>query len=94
VEYYKTGGIMTEPEIFGINGSRLMIGGEAGAEAILPLTEFYRKLNEALDRKFAAVQQSQNVYVETYAYIDSDEVATRTVSKVDSRMVQNKRKGR
>jgi hypothetical protein len=94
ISWYKSGGIMTQPTAFGINGNSLMVGGEAGAEAILPLSEFYVKLNDALDKKLAAVQQNQNVYVETYTYIDSDEVATRTVSKVDSKMVQNKRKGR
>jgi hypothetical protein len=85
---------MTNPTVFGINGDSLMAGGEAGAEAILPLSEFYAKLNDVLDKKLAAVQQTQNVYVETLCYIDSDEVATRTVSKVDSKMVQNQRKGR
>ena len=38
IEWYKHGGIMTNPTVFGINGNNLMVGGEAGAEAILPLT--------------------------------------------------------
>ena len=37
VSWYKEGGIMTKPTMFGINGSSIMAGGEAGAEAILPL---------------------------------------------------------
>ena len=37
VEWYKTGGIMTSPTVFGMNGTRLMVGGEAGAEAICHL---------------------------------------------------------
>ena len=82
------------PTVFGINGNTLMAGGEAGAEAILPLAEFYTKLNNMLDRKFEAVQRMQGVYVENHTYIDSDEVASRTVSKVDSELVSNQRKGR
>lgn len=37
VSWYKDGGILTKPTIFGINGNELMAGGEAGAEAILPI---------------------------------------------------------
>ena len=94
IEWYKNGGIMTNPTVFGINGNSLMVGGEAGDEAILPLAEFYNKLNSILDKKLDAVQKSQVVYVTNHTYIDSDEIASRTVSKVDAEMVINKRKGR
>ena len=94
IEWYKNGGIMTNPTVFGINGNSLMVGGEAGDEAILPLAEFYNKLNSILDKKLDAVQKSQVVYVTNHTYIDGDEIASRTVSKVDAEMVINKRKGR
>ena len=96
LEWYKTGAIMNSSMIFGMNGNTLLAGGEpeTGGEAILPLAPFYTKLNDILDRKLAAVQQIQNVYVENHTYIDGDEVSSRTVSKVDAKMVQNRRKGR
>lgn len=94
VDYYKTGGIMTNPTIFGLNGNSWMVGGEAGAEAILPLQEFYQKFSSILDRKFEAVQKAQAVGVTCYTYIDGDEIASRTVTKVDSKMVTDKRKRR
>jgi TP901 family phage tail tape measure protein len=94
ISWYKSGGIMTNPTAFGINGSSLMVGGEAGDEAILPLTEFYNKLNNILDKKLDAVQKSNIVYVTNHTYIDGDEVASRTVSRVDAQMVTDKRKGR
>lgn len=37
IEWYAKGGIMNDPTVFGINGNRLMVGGEAGAEAIAPI---------------------------------------------------------
>ena len=37
VEWYAKGGILTKPTVFGMNGSNLMAGGEAGREAVLPL---------------------------------------------------------
>jgi len=51
IDWYKKGGIMTKPTAFGMNGSSLMAGGEAGAEAILPLSGFYKQLEAMLDSK-------------------------------------------
>ncbi len=51
ISWYKGGGIMTDPTLFGVNGSSLMAGGEAGPEAILPLRSFYTKLENMLDSK-------------------------------------------
>ena len=48
IDWYKEGGIMTSPTIFGMNGSSLMAGGEAGAEAILPLAGFYKQLESMI----------------------------------------------
>lgn len=49
--WYKDGGIMTKPTAFGMNGSSLMVGGESGAEAILPLSAFYKQLEAMIDSK-------------------------------------------
>lgn len=48
IEWYKEGGILTDPTIFGINpgNGKAMVGGEAGAEAVAPLyklEEYYKK---------------------------------------------------
>ena len=51
IDWYKKGGIMTSPTLFGVNGSSLMAGGEAGPEAILPLKGFYDQLTVLLDQK-------------------------------------------
>lgn len=39
IEWYKDGGIITDPTMFGFNGftGKAMVGGEAGAEAIAPI---------------------------------------------------------
>lgn len=39
IEWYAKGGIMTKPTIFGAKGNNLMVGGEAGNEAVLPLND-------------------------------------------------------
>ena len=94
VEWYRTGGIMTNPTVFGMNGTRLMVGGEAGAEAILPLKEFYTKLNNMLDRKISAINQQIKAHVEVHTYIDSDEVSNRTTEKVSENLAVERLKRR
>ncbi|HEL1838365.1 TPA: phage tail tape measure protein [Streptococcus suis] len=39
IDWYAKGGILTKPTAFGLNGNSLMVGGEAGKEAVLPLNE-------------------------------------------------------
>lgn len=49
VSWYKKGGILTAPTIFGASGASLLGGGEAGHEAVLPLDSFYNTLGEKLE---------------------------------------------
>lgn len=51
VEWYAKGGIMTEPTAFGINpySGNVMVGGEAGAEAIAPIETLKAYVGEAVD---------------------------------------------
>ncbi len=44
VDWYAKGGVMTSPTIFGASGDKLLGGGEAGDEAILPLSTLWEKL--------------------------------------------------
>lgn len=60
ISWYKNGGILTSPTIFGMNGSSLMAGGEAGAEAVLPLKAFYDQLENIL------VNRLDNTKMEKY----------------------------
>lgn len=45
IKWNAEGGIMTRPTIFGASGGRLLGGGEAGDEAILPLSKLWDKLH-------------------------------------------------
>lgn len=46
IQWYKDGGILTGPTIFGAMGGGLLGGGEAGAEAVLPLSELWKQMAE------------------------------------------------
>ncbi len=75
IDWYKEGGIMTSPTVFGMNGTNLMAGGEAGAEAILPLKGFYDNLEAILSSRLdmsameqylavIAANSSKGIYLE------------------------------
>lgn len=49
IEWYKDGGILMNPTIFGMNGSRLMAGGEAGPEAVAPISLLQDYVSAAVD---------------------------------------------
>lgn len=49
VSWYAKGGILDGATIFGAKGNRLLGGGEAGPEAVLPLADFYSHLDKSLE---------------------------------------------
>lgn len=50
INWYKEGGILSGAQIFGQMGNNLLGGGEAGQEAVLPLSDFYDHLDGILSR--------------------------------------------
>ena len=74
ISWYKEGGIMTKPTFFG--------GGEAGAEAILPLTPFW----DRMDRMAESMQQgSGDITINVYATPTMD--VNQLAQKVEQRLV-------
>ncbi|MCH3961254.1 MAG: phage tail tape measure protein [Solobacterium sp.] len=77
IDWYAKGAILTAPTIFGLGGSSLKAGGEAGPEGVLPLNEFYNNLHdyvaEAIDATRIVVQsgstaEGQGGFVQNNAY--------------------------
>ena len=60
IDWYAKGGILTKPTAFGMNGNSLMVGGEAGKEAVLPLNE--RNLS-AIGRGIAQTMDPQGTVI-------------------------------
>lgn len=50
IDWYKDGGILTRPTLFGMSGGHLLGGGEAGAEAVLPLNALQGMIDDGLSR--------------------------------------------
>ena len=48
ISWYREGGILNRPTIFGASGNNLLGGGEAGKEAVLPLTELWSNMKSVV----------------------------------------------
>ena len=73
MSWYKEGGILKGAQIFGQMGNTFLGGGEAGAEAVLPLRTFYQNLGDKIESAMERVMQRygmgqtlQPVYVGVY----------------------------
>ena len=96
IDWYKEGGIMASPTIFGMNGSSLMAGGEAGKEAILPLKGFYDQLEAMLDNKLN--MHNVEKYLAVIAansgkgiYLDDGTLVGRLLPAIDSGLGQTQK---
>lgn len=74
IQWYRNGGIMTNPTMFGVNGKDIMAGGEAGPEAILPLEPFYSRLSQILDSKLTETRE--RIVVEMPVYVSGNYTKT------------------
>ena len=61
IQWYAKGGVLTQPTIFGANGNGLLGGGEAGPEAVLPISVLKDYIKEAMaenNKEMLAVLQT------------------------------------
>jgi phage-related minor tail protein len=91
VDWYKKGGILSGAQIFGRMGDRLLGGGEAGKEAVLPLNTFYDRLEEIM-------YKALNTEKPDYSDVSGREYATNVNvyvgnKKFDSYIVKTAEKG-
>lgn len=66
VEWYAEGGILTEPTAFGINPytGNTMVGGEAGAEAIAPISKLQEYVSDAVKQETGDLSYTLNKLLE------------------------------
>lgn len=94
VEFYAKGAILTAPTVFGMNGGKAMVGGEAGHEAVLPISLLQGYIDSAFQRNGAGTSNTVNVTVNTSGG-DADEIANevafRVFGAIDQAMAANGR---
>ena len=67
VSWYKNGGVMMDPTIFGLIGSTFLGGGEAGPEAIAPIDVLQDYVSEAVAESMAVYTEKLKDVVESEA---------------------------
>ena len=72
---------MTRPTMFGMNGTKAMVGGEAGAEAILPLDMLWSKLAQIMNNQNSNAKPEINNYVTVTVNADSHTVFAYTIRR-------------
>lgn len=60
VKWFADGGVMTQPTIFGGAGGKLLGGGEAGDEAILPLSSLWEKMGKFIHQEMDTTNNDQS----------------------------------
>lgn len=60
VDWYAKGGVLQEPTIFGLNGNSLMGGGEAGAEAVAPISVLQGYVSQAVAEQNSGLVDTLN----------------------------------
>ena len=93
IDWYKEGGILTKPTVFGMNGSSLMAGGEAGKEAVLPLKGFYDQLEHILSSRMNTGKMEQYLAViannsSKGIYLEDGTLVGHLLQAIDSRLGQ------
>lgn len=93
IDWYKEGGILTKPTVFGMNGSSLMAGGEAGKEAVLPLKGFYDQLDHILSSRMNTGKMEQYLAViannsSKGIYLEDGTLVGHLLPAIDSRLGQ------
>ena len=93
IDWYKEGCILTKPTVFGMNGSSLMAGGEAGKEAVLPLKGFYDQLEHILSSRMNTGKMEQYLAViannsSKGIYLEDGTLVGHLLPAIDSRLGQ------
>lgn len=99
IDWYKEGGILTKPTVFGMNGSSLMAGGEAGKEAVLPLKGFYDQLEHILSSRMNTGKMEQYLAViannsSKGIYLEDGTLVGHLLPAIDSRLGQEQKLNR
>ena len=89
IEWYKKGGIMTDPTMFGFNpmSGKAMVGGEAGAEAIAPIDTLKQYVAEAVSGQN---QKLTSILEKIANKLDSIEFTINVTTELDGATVARK----
>lgn len=75
VDWFANGGILTKPTVFGQNGNSLMVGGEAGKEAVAPLSDLMAYVEAAVANQIGDMSSNFAQMIQLLSIIASKETS-------------------
>ncbi len=86
VDWFANGGILTKPTVFGQNGNSLMVGGEAGKEAVAPLSDLMAYVEAAVANQIGDMSSNFAQMIQLLSIIAGKDLSL----NIDSKDVSNK----
>ena len=93
VQWYAKGGVLTKPTIFGMNGDQAMGGGDAGPEAVAPISVLQQYVSQAVEgsnAQIAALLSSIFDYMQSGQMIPVTELDGEVITKVVESNISDK----
>ena len=93
VQWYAKGGVLTKPTLFGMNGGQAMGGGDAGPEAVAPISVLQQYVKEAVEgsnAQIAALLSSIFDYMQSGQMIPVTELDGEVITKVVESNISDK----
>lgn len=75
IDWFANGGILTKPTIFGANGNSLMVGGEAGKEAVAPLSDLMAYVEKAVANQMGSMSSNFAQMIQLLTIIASKDMS-------------------
>lgn len=75
IDWYAKGGILTKPTVFGSNGNNLMVGGEAGKEAVAPLSDLMGYVEKAVSNQIGQMDSNFAQMIQLLTIIASKDMS-------------------
>lgn len=75
VDWFAKGGILTKPTAFGMNGNNIMVGGEAGKEAVAPLSDLMAYVERAVANQMGGMEANFAQMIQLLTIIASKDMS-------------------
>ena len=89
VQWFAKGAILSGAQLFGAAGSKLLGGGEAGREAVLPLEQNTGWMDEIAERVAARLGDGADVTAVINLLLDGDPIITTIIKKLRAQAKAN-----
>lgn len=89
IDWYAKGGILTKPTAFGMNGNNIMVGGEAGKEAVAPLSDLMAYVEKAVANQMGSMSSNFAQMIQLLTIIASKDTSLNMDGKAVTAIVDS-----